>query len=98
MADHQEGLQGAIEELRRQLEGMTARLAELERAAAPPAKPAPREDAAGGASEEILLVISAAVGAFLGERVRVRQVRLISSPVWGLQGRASIQASHRLDR
>ena len=46
-------------------------------------------------SEEILLVIAAAVAAFLGERAHVRQVRLLSSPAWAQQGRVSVMASHR---
>ena len=48
--------------------------------------------------EEIMLVISAAVAAFLGERPRIRQVRLVSSRTWATQGRVSIQASHLLNR
>lgn len=47
-------------------------------------------------SEEILMVISAAVAAFLGERAHIRQVRLIRSRAWAQQGRVSIQASHYL--
>lgn len=47
---------------------------------------------------EILLAISAAVAAFLGERAHVRQIRLISSPAWGQQGRVNVQASHTLHR
>lgn len=47
---------------------------------------------------EILLVISAAVAAYLGERAHVRQVRLISSQEWGRQGRVNVQASHALHR
>jgi len=43
-----------------------------------------------------LLAISAALAAYFGVRVHVRQIRLISSPVWAQQGRVSIQASHRL--
>ena len=58
---------------------------------APPAE-------AAGVPEEIVMVISAAVAAFLGERARVRQIRLISSQAWAQQGRVSIQASHRLER
>jgi methylmalonyl-CoA carboxyltransferase 12S subunit len=46
-------------------------------------------------SEEVLSVISAAVAAFLGLRVRVRQVRLRRSEAWAQQGRVSIMASHR---
>src|SRR4051812_35060970 len=44
-------------------------------------------------SEEILAAISAAVGAFFGERVHIRQIRVLSSPAWAQQGRVSIQAS-----
>ncbi|HBY59307.1 MAG TPA: hypothetical protein DEH78_05765 [Solibacterales bacterium] len=47
-------------------------------------------------SEETLLVISAAIAAFLGERAHIRSVRLISSRAWAQEGRVSIQASHRL--
>jgi methylmalonyl-CoA carboxyltransferase 12S subunit len=49
-------------------------------------------------SEERLLAISAAVAAFLGERVRIRQIRLIRSNAWAQQGRVSVQASHWLHR
>lgn len=61
------------------------RAAVTERAAAP----------APEVSEEILLVISAAVAAFLGERAHVRQVRLVHSDAWAQQGRVSVMASHR---
>ena len=57
----------------------------------PAAPPELREDV----SEEILLVISAAVAAFLGERAHVRQVRLVGSDAWAQQGRVSVMASHR---
>jgi methylmalonyl-CoA carboxyltransferase large subunit len=73
--------------------------AELEAAAAlappspaPPAAPAEDE----GLPEDVLLVISAAVAAFLGKRARVRGVRVLSSASWAHQGRVSIQASHAL--
>ncbi|HEY3384649.1 MAG TPA: hypothetical protein VGK32_23050 [Vicinamibacterales bacterium] len=46
-------------------------------------------------TEEVLLVISAAVAAFLGERAHVRQVRLVTSEAWAQQGRVSVMASHR---
>lgn len=97
-----------IEELRAEIQSLSERLASLEahyssepkmshhEAPAPPpapvAQPAPEETI----SEEILLVISAAVAAFLGERAHVKQVRLVRSPAWAQQGRVSIQASHHL--
>jgi len=68
--------------------------------AAPPiaAAPAAAEAPAGpeAISDEELLAISAALAAYFGVRVHVRQIRLISSSAWAQQGRVSIQASHRL--
>ena len=46
--------------------------------------------------EEELIAISAAVAAYLGVRVHIRQIRLIGSRAWAQEGRVSIQASHRL--
>lgn len=57
---------------------------------APPAVPAPE------VSEELLLVISAAIAAFLGKKPYIRQIRLVSSPTWAQQGRVSVQASHAI--
>lgn len=45
-------------------------------------------------SEELLLVISAAIAAFLGKRPHIRQIRLLHTGAWAQQGRVSIQASH----
>jgi methylmalonyl-CoA carboxyltransferase large subunit len=47
-------------------------------------------------SEEELIAISAALAAYLGVRVHIRQIRLIGSRAWAQEGRVSIQASHRL--
>jgi methylmalonyl-CoA carboxyltransferase large subunit len=49
-------------------------------------------------SPELLLAISAAVAAYLGERAHVRAVRLVGTTRWSQEGRAFIQASHRLQR
>ena len=57
-------------------------------AAVPSARPEP--------TEEDLLVIAAAVAAFLGVRARIRQVRLIQSTAWAQVGRATVHASHRV--
>jgi methylmalonyl-CoA carboxyltransferase 12S subunit len=59
--------------------------------AAQPAPPARPE-----LTEEEMIAISAALAAFLGVRVRIRQIRLISTRAWAQQGRVSIQASHIL--
>lgn len=71
--------------------------AKAEPASAPapaPATPAPRAEPA--ISEEEILAVSAALAAYFGVRMRIRQIRLLSSQAWAQQGRVSIQASHRL--
>ncbi|HVS35925.1 MAG TPA: hypothetical protein VMS17_10120 [Gemmataceae bacterium] len=45
-------------------------------------------------SEELVMVVSAAIAAFLGKRPHIRQIRLLRSDAWAQQGRAIIQASH----
>jgi methylmalonyl-CoA carboxyltransferase 12S subunit len=57
----------------------------------PPPEPAKPE-----ITEEELIAISAALAAYLGVRVRIKQIRLLSSHAWAQQGRVSIQASHYL--
>ncbi len=94
-----------IEALQRQIEALTSRLAQIEGygpQAAPQtvatqatAVPAPEEE---GITEELLMAIAAAVSAYLGKRAPIRQIRLLSSQTWAQQGRAYIQASHRIDR
>jgi methylmalonyl-CoA carboxyltransferase large subunit len=49
-----------------------------------------------GLSEEVVLVISAAIAGFLGKKAHIRGIRLVSSPAWAQQGRVTIQASHAL--
>jgi methylmalonyl-CoA carboxyltransferase large subunit len=46
--------------------------------------------------EETLVILAAAVAAYLGKRAPIRHIRLKSSGAWAQQGRASIQASHGL--
>ena len=59
-----------------------------------PAKTAPI--VAAGISEDEVLIISAAIAAWLGVQAHIRQIRLIRSGAWAQQGRVTIQASHRL--
>jgi methylmalonyl-CoA carboxyltransferase large subunit len=95
--------------LRAQVSKLTSQVASLEGAArteleaasalapAPAAAPPPATPAEGERlPEEIVLVISAAVAAFLGKRARIRGIRVVSSASWAHQGRVSIQASHAL--
>jgi methylmalonyl-CoA carboxyltransferase large subunit len=73
-----------------------------ERTGSPDARPqvetTPHSAAQGvdGLSEEVVLVISAAIAAFLGKKAHIRGIRLVSSPAWAQQGRVTIQASHSL--
>ena len=94
-----------LAELRAQVADLASRLERLEAAQAPSAAPAsgkpapaaaPRPAASPGITEEELLAVSAALAAYFGVRMRIRSIRLASSPVWAQQGRVSIQASHRL--
>lgn len=65
-------------------------------AAAPAPAPIKKEE---GISEEVLMVMAAAVAAFLGRKARIRRVRRLSEPganPWSQQGRVSIQASHNV--
>ena len=48
-------------------------------------------------SEELMLVLSAAVAAYLGKRPHIRAVRLHGSSAWAQQGRVFVQASHQLN-
>jgi len=96
-----------LEQLRAEVAKLAARVDALEgKPAAPPVKaaaPAPApvqavtaEPAAEAIPEDVLAAISAVIGAYLGERVHIRQIRLLASPAWAQQGRVYIQASHRL--
>ncbi|MGB7760885.1 MAG: hypothetical protein WBL61_13710 [Bryobacteraceae bacterium] len=101
-------LEALIRDIRAQLAALAERVARLETpaalaVAAAPAAPTseapPAAEAPAGPEpidEEDLLAISAALAAYFGVRVHVRQIRLISSSAWAQQGRVSIQASHRL--
>jgi len=93
-----------LKAIRRELACLSERVAVLEAAAQmmpltivpPGASASAAAPAADGITEELLLVISAAVATFLGMRPHTRQIRLIGSTAWSQQGRVSIQASHVL--
>jgi methylmalonyl-CoA carboxyltransferase large subunit len=64
--------------------------------AEPVQTPPPPEPPKPELMEEELLAISAALAAYLGVRVRIKQIRLLGSHSWAQQGRVWIQASHKL--
>ena len=68
-------------------------------------EPVAAKPAAHRESEEItpemLVVMAAAVTAFLGKKVRIRSAKMLQSPYevvnpWSQQGRVFVQASHNL--
>ena len=98
-----------LEKVQEQLAALSKRLERLEAEAAakqpsvsgltavPPAKVAPpAKQVKTEVAEEELIAISAALAAYLGVRVHIKQIRLLSSHAWAQQGRVSIQASHNL--
>lgn len=91
-----DGAAGAVESLRRELERLSGRVAALEAAlgARPQVSASATAPAGAGLSEDLIVVISAAVAAFLGKKPHIRQIRLIGADTWAQQGRVTIQASH----
>ncbi len=68
-------------------------------AAPKPPQPETKPEQADEVSPEAILVLSAAVAAFLGKRARIRSARLVRtapSNAWAQQGRVFVQASHNL--
>jgi len=97
-----------LEKVQAQLTMLSERVAQLEaashqpspEAALAPALPVVQEpppaQAKPAITNEEIIAISAALGAYLGVRVHIRRIRLLSSRAWAQQGRVSIQASHNL--
>jgi methylmalonyl-CoA carboxyltransferase large subunit len=89
----------ALSERVEKLEGTSSKSAAIEETqpvqAAPKPVPQP-EPVKPEITEEELIAISAALAAYLGVRIRIKQIRLLGSHAWAQQGRVSIQASHIL--
>jgi methylmalonyl-CoA carboxyltransferase 12S subunit len=67
----------------------------------PAVAPAPTPPPVEEVTEELVMVISAAVAAFLGCKPRIRAIRRVmpgAANPWAQQGRVSIQASHGFAR
>lgn len=103
-------LTALLEEVNDRLRGMEERIHNLELRMAEPARPmasaplpAPLPVAAKKEEEqiepEVLMVIAAAVAAFMGKKARIRRIRRSVTPgmnPWAQQGRVSIQGSHNV--
>jgi methylmalonyl-CoA carboxyltransferase 12S subunit len=93
-------LADTLEGLRQEIARLNERVAALEAVAGMPGRTAVAAPVpvAEGLSEELVLVIGAAVAAFLGKKAPIRQIRLLGTAAWAQQGRVTIQASHALSR
>jgi small neutral amino acid transporter SnatA (MarC family) len=109
-SERQQAMESQLSVLTGALTALETRVAELNRPAA--AAPGAEKDAAAEAAKpeavhreeeqvtpETLVMIAAAVTAFLGKKVRIRSAKLLHSPhpvtnPWAQQGRALVHASH----
>lgn len=75
--------QAELSALLERLDRLESQVAEL-RAAAGPEVP-----------RDVMLVLAAAVAAYLGKQATIKQVRLVSDTTWASTGRAYVHGSHR---
>ncbi len=86
-----------LEVLRNDMANLSERISALEAAAGESAPSASRPSTEADAlSEELVVIISAAIAAYLGKKSRIRHIRLLGGASWAQHGRATIQASHHL--
>ena len=101
LSERQLAMERQLGELAGAVKALQARVAELSQPAAAASAPATgvKTAAKEEVTPEILVVITAAVTAYLGKKVRIRSAKLLQSPYevvnpWSQQGRAIVQASH----
>ncbi len=93
----------ALASIQAELAKLGARVAALESAGLAessrrsPSAAAPPPQGSEPLSEEVVLVLGAAVAAFLGKKAHIRGIQLLGSSAWAQQGRVAIQASHALN-
>jgi methylmalonyl-CoA carboxyltransferase 12S subunit len=100
LSDAVKNLEAEIAQLRKSVP------AEFAAAVAPVSSPptlAATADEAQEITPDTLVVLAAAVTAFLGKKVRIRSAKMLQSPYeivnpWAQQGRAIVQASHNLPK
>ncbi len=96
-----ESLKGEVARLRTQNSTQSAANASPPPSAAEPATEEKREKKASEVTPEILVMITAAITAFLGKKVRIRSARFLEPSYeivnpWAHLGRVIVQASHDL--
>jgi methylmalonyl-CoA carboxyltransferase large subunit len=111
VSDRQQATERQLSELTATIKALEAQVAELSKSAAP--RPTSKVAAPAAAAQpnkesnkaevtpEILVVLAAAVTAFLGKEVRIRSAKMLQSPYevvnpWSQLGRVVVQASHNL--
>jgi len=99
LSERQLAMERQLTELAGAVKALQARVAELSQ----PAASAPAAGVKAAAKEEvtpeILVVITAAVTAYLGKKVRIRSAKMLRAPYevvnpWSQQGRVIVQTSH----
>lgn len=98
LAENVERLQQEMAKQSKMLAELSRRIMESSRATPAAQTPAVHEKPI---SPDVLVIIAAAVSAFLGKKIRIRSARMLQSPYeivnpWSQQGRVSVQASHSL--
>lgn len=110
VSERQRAADGQLIELAAAFKALEAQVAELSQ---PPAVPVAEAAAPASVAKEavhrkneevtpeMLVVIAAAVTAFLGKKVRIRSAKMLrpafeGANPWSLQGRVSVHASHQL--
>jgi methylmalonyl-CoA carboxyltransferase large subunit len=113
VSERQVAMEHQLSELAGTIKALQARVAELSQPSAIQSASAPKTEVkaasakdaahreAGEVTPEILVVITAAITAFLGKKVRIRSAKMLQSPYevvnpWSQQGRVFAQASHLL--
>lgn len=109
VSERQQATERQLSELTATLKALEAKVAELSKSAVSLPAAAPKVAAEAAAVQpkkaevtpEILVVLAAAVTAFMGKEVRIRSAKMLQSPYevvnpWSQQGRVFVMASHNL--
>jgi hypothetical protein len=99
VSERQKAMEGQLRELAEAAKALEARLAVLGHPAATAAVTEAVHREQEQVTPETLVVIAAAVTAFLGKKVRIRSARMLrprtdGASAWSQQGRAAVHASH----
>jgi hypothetical protein len=99
VSERHKAMEGQLSELAEAVKALEARLAQVGHPAASAAVTEAVHREQEQVTPETLVVIAAAVTAFLGKKVRIRSAKLlqhraVAASAWAQQGRAAVHASH----